>query len=243
MVEMLDHELKRLKALYDYDLINMLPDSGLDRVTNLAAQVFDVPISLITLVDADRIWLKSRYGVNVESLPREPGLCASVILQDDVYIVEDAAEDPRSCANSLVTGPFGLRFYAGVPIKSADGYALGTMNIIDTQPRELLSSEVELLRQLGAMVMDHLELRRATRMSIESLSQMVISLRHDEEFERLVTVCAWTNKLKLDGEWFSFEEFLSKKLGMKISHGLHPEALEKIVSEAFSDVESDGDEG
>lgn len=237
MGEMLEHELERLNTLYHYDLINMLSDSGLDRITTLAAQVFHVPISLITLVDADRIWLKSHYGINIESLPREPGLCATVISQDEVYVVEDAKVDPRTSANSLVTGPLGLRFYAGVPLKSADGYALGTLNIIDSQPRELLTNELELLRQLGAMVMDHLELRRSTRLSIESLSQMVINLRHDEQFERLVTVCAWTNKLKLDGEWYSFEDFLSQKLGMKISHGLHPEALEQIVSEVISEVE------
>lgn len=237
MGERLEHERERLKALYHYDLINMLSDSGLDRITRLASQIFHVPIALITLVDADRIWLKSRYGINVESVPREPGLCAVVIEQDDVYVVEDATTDLQAASHSLVTGPLGIRFYAGVPIKSADGYALGALNIIDTQPRELLSSELELLKQLGAMVMDHLELRLSMRLSIESLSQMVINLRHDEQFERLVTVCAWTNKLKLDGEWFSFEDFLSQKLGMKISHGLHPEALEKIVAEVVADAE------
>ena len=98
-------EQGRLEAIRRYDILDTPPDGAFDRVTALAAQIFDVPIALVTIVDHDRIWFKSRYGLDgVEQIDRDPGLCASAILDDAPYVVEEARKDPRTLANPLVSG-------------------------------------------------------------------------------------------------------------------------------------------
>lgn len=113
----LEEEAERIKTLKKYQILDTPPDGSFDRITELAAKLLHVPIAIITLVDTDRIWFKSRYGINLNQIERDPGLCSSAILSDDLYIVEDAVRDPRTLANPLVAGEFGLQFYAAVPIK------------------------------------------------------------------------------------------------------------------------------
>lgn len=149
----------RLAAIGRYEVLDTPPDGAFDRITRLAARIFDVPIATITLVDRDRIWFKSKYGIDAEEIGRDPGLCASAVLHFDPWIVCDAAADPRTLDNPLVRGELGLRFYAGVPLTTGDRYNLGTLNIIDTQPRELTDEEIDTLQQLAAIVVDELELR------------------------------------------------------------------------------------
>lgn len=94
-----------------------------------------MPIAIISIVDEDRIWFKSHHGLPVDQIPREPGLCASAILRNDPHILTDASVDPRSLANPLVAGDFGLRFHAGVPLTTSDGHNLGALCIIDKAAR------------------------------------------------------------------------------------------------------------
>ena len=169
MTQVLDaeQELQRLLALRRYDILDTPPDGSFDRITRLAAELFDVPIALVSLVDEDRIWFKSRTGLNdVSEVSRDPGLCASVILSDDVYLVEDARCDPRTLANPLVAGEFGLQFYAAAPLVTTDGYKLGTLCVIDHQPRHLAEERQALLTQLAGVVMDEMELRLAARAAV-----------------------------------------------------------------------------
>ena len=126
-----DTELRRMAAVRRYDILDTPPDGVFDRITALAARRFGVPISIISIVDEDRIWFKSHHGLPVEEIGRDPGLCASAILSADPHILTDASIDPRSLANPLVAGDFGLRFYAGVPLTTSDGHNLGTLCIID----------------------------------------------------------------------------------------------------------------
>lgn len=154
-------EGERLDAVRRYDILDTPPDGAFDRITELAARLFAVPISIVSIVDTDRIWFKSHHGVEAEEIPRDPGLCASAILADDIYVVEDALADPRTLANPLVAGSLGLRFYAAQPLVTAEGHRLGTLCIIDRQPRELSVEEAATLRTLAATVMDSLELRLA----------------------------------------------------------------------------------
>ena len=151
----------RLAAVGRYEILDTPRDGAFDRITELAARVFDVPIATITIVDHDRIWFKSKYGIDAEQIDREPGLCASAVLSEDVWVVSDAAVDPRSLENPLVRGELGLRFYAGAPLKTADGYNLGTINIIDTKARELSEAQIEILQGMAEVVVDNLELRLA----------------------------------------------------------------------------------
>lgn len=153
----------RLEAVRRYAILDTPADGAFDRVTSLAARVFSVPIAIVSVVDHDRIWFKSHHGVAVEEIDRDPGLCASAILQDDVWVIENAPEDPRALANPLVAGDFGLKFYAGAPLKSRDGYNLGTLCILDYEPRVLDASESAMLRDLAAVVMNDLEQRLESR--------------------------------------------------------------------------------
>ncbi len=121
------------------------------------------PIAIVSIVDTDRIWFKSRHGLDVEQIERGPGLCSSAILQRQPWVVTDAAADPRTLVNPLVAGEFGLRFYAGVPLTTHDGHNLGILCVIDYQPREVTADEVATLTDLAGLTMDELEIRRAAR--------------------------------------------------------------------------------
>ena len=165
-------ESLRLAALRRYDILDTPPDGAFDRITALAASLFSVPISIISLVDPDRIWFKSHHGVNVDQIDREPGLCASAIVHDDAWVLKDASKDIRSLANPLVAGEFGLRFYAGVPLRTSEGHNLGTLCVIDREPREQFTEhQIAQLTDLAAVVMDEIELRLAARRREAELSE------------------------------------------------------------------------
>ncbi len=153
----------RMAAVRRYDVLDTPPDGAFDRVTELAAAIFEVPISVVSIVDVDRIWFKSRHGLDAEQVGRDPGLCSSAILQDETWIVTDAARDPRTLTNPLVVGDLGLRFYAGHPLCTQDGHRLGTLAVIDRQPRSVSPRESAALRSLSQVVVDELELRISAR--------------------------------------------------------------------------------
>ena len=158
-----ENEEQRLAAVRRYNILDTPPDGAFDRVTSLAARIFSVPTAIVSVVDHDRIWFKSHHGTDVEQLDRDPGLCASAILQDDPWIIEDAPTDPRALSNPLVAGEFGLKFYAGVPLRTRDGYNLGTLCILDTASREFTPEETGMLEDLAGIVMNDLELRLESR--------------------------------------------------------------------------------
>jgi signal transduction histidine kinase len=166
------NERERLEAVRRYEILDTPLDGAFDRITALAARIFDVPISIVSVVDADRIWFKSRHGVDIEEIDRDPGLCASAILQQEPWVVTDAKVDPRTLTNPLVLGELGLRFYAGAPLTTRDGYNLGTLNVIDTEPREVTGPEIATLKDLAAIVVDELELRLAARREEQRLERL-----------------------------------------------------------------------
>ena len=159
-------EAGRLRALARYEIMDSPPDGSFDRITAICARIFEIPISLVTLVDHDRIWFKSRYGLDATQIDREPGLCASAILSPDMYVVNDAKFDPRTLANPLVSGSMGLRFYAAAPLTTSDGFRLGTLCVLDQRPRSFSEAEQLTLQDLAAVVMDEMELRIAALRSI-----------------------------------------------------------------------------
>ena len=165
-----------MAAVKRYEILDTPADGSFDRVTAIAARRFGVPISIISIVDHDRIWFKSHHGLEgVKQIDREPGLCASAILRPDPHILPDATKDIRSLANPLVAGDFGLRFYAGVPLQTSDGFNLGTLCVIDKEPRPITEDQIEDLKDLASLVMDQLEFRlsalRALAKADKSLAQ------------------------------------------------------------------------
>jgi formate hydrogenlyase transcriptional activator len=161
--ELPDNEPDRLDALRWYDILDTSPDPAFDCITAISAALFRVPIALISFVDHDRIWFKSRHGLEASETKRELGLCGSAILTSSVYHLRDAARDERAWGNSLVAGGLGVRFYAAAPVRTRDGLNLGTLCVMDRKPRRILAPETELLAKLAALVMNQLELRRADR--------------------------------------------------------------------------------
>lgn len=160
-------EESRIAAVRRYDVLDTPPDGAFDRVTRLAARHFDVPVSIVSIVDTDRIWFKSHHGLDVDEIGRDPGLCASAILGEEPWVVENAAVDPRTLANPLVAGAMGLRFYAGAPLTTHDGFRLGTLCVIDQQPREFSAEEAAVLADMADVVMDELELRLSARTTVD----------------------------------------------------------------------------
>lgn len=224
----IQREAERLTALHSYEILDTPPDGAFDRITALAARHFDVPVAIVSLVDQDRIWFKSRHGLETDEAPRSPGLCASVILSDDAYVIKNAIEDPRTLANPLVTGQMGVRFYAAAPLLTHDGHRLGTMNIIDFAPREFDSEGEKTLQQFAGVVMDQMELRLSARKAIRSLSKIFLGEERSNELKKLIAVSAWSRKIRVDGEWVAFEDFLVNTLGVSITHGIDPEAAQGV---------------
>ncbi len=222
------HEEKRLEALRAFELLDTPADGSLDHITALAASYFDTPISLISLVDQDRIWFMSRHGLDASEVGVELGLCASAFLQESEYVVEDAATDSRSLANSLVTGELGVRFYAAAPLRTREGYGLGTINIIDFEPRTFSEKDRKALMNFGQIVMNQMELRLSSRLLFRSLSQIYDETKGSDH---MLTVCAWSKKILIDDHWLTLEEFFTERLGLKITHGLNPESIEQLEEE------------
>lgn len=155
------NEHARLELLRQYRVLDTAAEPAFDEITALAAQVCGTPISLLTLVDRDRAWFKSNTGFEFRELPRDVSFCAHAICQDDLYTVSDLLVDERFSQNPLVTQKPHLRFYAGIPLLSPEGLALGALCVIDRKPRELTSEQSERLRELAKGAVLLLEVRRA----------------------------------------------------------------------------------
>lgn len=152
------NEVERLKALRRYQILDTPPEPAFDRVAEMAAGFFHVPMAGVSLVDEDRVWFKSRFGIEIKQTARDAGLCSSAMLSQEVYYLRDAASDERAVGHSFVKD-FGIRFYAGAPLRTQDGLSLGTLWVLDQKPRDLAPGEAEILKALAALAMNQLELR------------------------------------------------------------------------------------
>ena len=157
------NETDRLRALRSYKILDTKPEERFDELTQLAAIICGVPMSLITLIDADRQWFKSKVGIELTETPRAQAFCTHAIMQPQMFEVPDAAEDPRFARNPLVTGNPNIRFYAGAPLATRDGHLLGTMCVLDRKPRTLTDEQKRALEILGRQVVANMQLRSDLR--------------------------------------------------------------------------------
>lgn len=165
------NERERLAQINRYKLLDTLPESDFDNITSLVATICEVPISLITLLDSDRNFLKSHHGIDIQESPRNISFCGHAILQDDIFIVEDAREDIRFKDNPLVTGVNAI-FYAGVPLITKEGLALGTLCIYDHVPRKLTETQKKALITIAKQVLNLFDLRLNNRLLAESKQEL-----------------------------------------------------------------------
>lgn len=154
------NEEERLKALQSYGLLDTAPESVYDDITHIASLICGAPITMVTLIDRNRQWFKSRIGQEDPETSRDVAFCAHAILEEDLFVVEDAARDERFHDNPLVTGDPHIRFYAGAPLQTRDGFSLGTLCVIDRVPRALTDVQSDCLRRLARQVVVHFEQRR-----------------------------------------------------------------------------------
>lgn len=154
-------ENSRVGTLRGYGILDTPNEPPFDAIVKDAAQSMNTPIALISLIDQDRQWFKAKVGLEASETPRTISFCTHAITRDDVFVVPDALADPRFSSNPLVQGQPGIRFYAGAPLKSRNGALIGTLCVIDTQPRLMMRLRQRLeLAELAERVMAQIEIRR-----------------------------------------------------------------------------------
>jgi PAS domain S-box-containing protein len=190
-------ERDRVAAIEAYEILDTPPEREFDDLAALAAAVCGTPTALVTFVMSDRQWFKARVGFELTETPSDVSFCAVAITQSDVLIVQDTLSDSRFHTNPFVTGEPHMRFYAGAPLVTSDGHALGTVCVLDSVPRQLTTSQVEALRGIGRQVISQLELRRAHE-----------AMRASEEFTRRILDSSMDciKVLDLDGRLLSMNE-------------------------------------
>ncbi|WP_217523002.1 ATP-binding protein [Vibrio metschnikovii] len=217
-----EEESERQKTLDKTGLLNSGSEARFDRITRLAQQIFSVPIALISLVDRDRQWFKSRQGLDAQQTPREISFCGHAILNSEIFVIENALVDQRFCDNPLVMGAPDIRFYAGAPLHSTKGYRIGTLCLIDSQPRSFSSKQRSMLKDLAATV--------EALIQAEELSN-----------ERLGKLTA-----QLPGVVYQFQRFASGKITFPFSspqildlYGITPEQAAQDASPVFERIHPD----
>ena len=208
------NEGARLAALESYRVLNTQPEADFDEITQLGSFICGTPIALMSLVDEKRQWFKSKVGLDVDQTPREQAFCRYTILGNELMVVEDATKDQRFAANPLVTGYPNIRFYAGAPLLTAEGYALGSLCVIDQQPRKLSSMQEKALSALARQVVKMLELRRIT-------AELAAALENVKTLGKLLPICAYCRGIRDDkGYWQELEQYLHTRTDTKATHGI-----------------------
>ena len=196
-------EHARIAALRRYQVLDTDPESNFDELTALAAHICQTPIALVSLVDTDRQWFKSRLGLDVCSTDREVAFCTYAVASGSLFVVPDAAADPRFSNNPLVTGPPFIRSYAGAPLVTAEGHVLGTLCVLDTVPRELSAKTLSLLSSLARQAMNLLEHRRQTYLLTREIAEHELAeqmLARQRQFDEAVLESVSAGVLACDAD-------------------------------------------
>ena len=193
------NESDRLKTLAEYQLLDTRSEASFDKLVEIAATACETPIALLSLIDENRQWFKARVGLEAQETDREISFCAHAIASDAALIIDDAAQDPRFAENPLVTDQPGVRFYAGVPVHARNGQALGTLCVIDHEPRTLLPNQRRVLDRLAHEIEARFEIRRKAiekRILVEERTVLTNMILHDAA--GVMTALGWNLKLLED---------------------------------------------
>jgi GAF domain-containing protein len=216
-----EDDAARLDALHAYQVLDTESEQVYDDIARLAAHICAVPIAVISLVDETRQWFKARLGITPRETPRDVAFCAHTIMDTKPLIVEDALKDERFAASPLVRRSPRIRFYAGFPLVTPEGYAVGSLCAIDRKPRRLSLRQQQAMQALAREVMCLLELRRVS-------ARLADALEHVKTLRGLLPICAWCKRIRDDqGYWSQVEAYLHAHSDVDFTHGICPECLEK----------------
>lgn len=178
-----DNDAARITALRRYEILDTPPENAFNNIVNVACRAFNIPIALVSFVDKDRVFFKANKGMaGINNVDREKSICSLAVLNDEVTVFENALKEPCLLSNPLVIGEFGLRFYAGAPLKTHDGYNIGTLCIIDKNIRSFSDDDREILENLASIVMDEIELRISSIKAVRAKQELLdLSVQKNQE--------------------------------------------------------------
>ena len=236
-----EFEQERLKALSEYRILGTRPEQSYDDITHMASLVCETPIALLSLVDSDRQWFKSKVGIDAEETPRDWSFCAHAIHTDQPLIVTDALQDERFVDNPLVCGDPKIRFYAGFPLNNDAEHRIGTLCVIDRKPNKLSGNQLQIMQALSRQVVAFLDLRKR---SINLLDSFCL----ESTPSGIISTCSYCRKAKDEkGDWVHLDQYLSRRSTLSFSHGIcdncieehFPEVLDAWQAETRKDGEPD----
>ena len=226
------NEIKRIEALRRYHILDTESEAAFDDFAKLASFICGTPMATVTLVDSDRQWFKAKLGINQAETPRDQSFCTHTILSNEVMVIEDASIDRRFFDSPLVTGDPNIRFYAGAPMISPDGHALGSLCAIDSEPGTLDPERRAMLETLARRVVEQMELRRVSHDLAEALEDL-------KTLRGLLPICSHCKGIRNDsGYWERVEDYLCTRGGTDLTHGVCPLCAEEYYPGLLDRVEA-----
>lgn len=211
------NEKARLEALRRYNVLDTAPEQTFDDITLLASFICGTPIAVMSLVDGDRQWFKSKVGLMTAETLRNDAFCAHSLEQTELFVVEDALADQRFANNPLVTADPHIRFYAGAPLITPEGFTLGSLCVIDRKARQLTSEQRVALRALARLVITKLELRRVSA----ALAEVAANFK---TLSALLPICSYCKGIRNDeGYWHRVESYIQTHTGTEFTHSICPD--------------------
>lgn len=231
-------ETQRLMSLHSLRILDTQAEERYDRITRMAKRLFDVDICLVSLVDSDRQWFKSKAGLDACETGRDISFCGHAINEGRPFVILDAAKDDRFADNPLVTGPPNIRFYAGQPIEGPGGYRIGTLCLIDSNPREMSPADLETLEDLAQLVED--EIKVTSQVVVDELTKVANRRGFNMFADHTLSVCRRTNT-PAELAFFDLDGF--KAVNDKFGHAAGDELLKhfaELLVKCFRDADAIG---
>jgi len=227
------NEDARLAALDTYKILDTASEPEYDNIAQLAAKICNTRMSNVAFIDKDRKWYKAKFGTESEFAPRAISICSHTILGSEPLIINDTLEDPVFRNIGMVTKPPHVRFYAGFPLININGFALGTLCVIDTEPKELDETQLSTLKVLTNHLTTLLELRRDSARLRIALKEKSDAFEKINQLTGILPICSYCKSIRDDDEyWHQVDEFLATHTDASFTHGCCPSCLEKIKNES-----------